>query len=213
MESFYFCELLVHVSVRKGIIMANNRVHRLTVLAIMIALDFLLTPLFRIEGMTFMSSVMNIIAATFMTPIYAVAMALIVAIMRILTQAGVASVAPLAIVGSVPGAFLATYFYRLTKKPVMAWFGEFLGTGIIGSLLSAPVMVWFWTMSAHGDDELLAKASQAQSLLFFTPRFVLATLIGGFLAMAVLRGLKYSTHFMNLKKLYALESLKEDGLQ
>lgn len=68
-------------------------------------------------------------------------------------------------------------------------------------------------MSAHGDDELLAKASQAQSLLFFTPRFVLATLIGGFLAMSVLRGLKYSTHFMNLKKLYALESLKEDGLQ
>lgn len=67
MESFYFCELLVHVSVRKGIIMANNRVHRLTVLAIMIALDFLLTPLFRIEGMAFMSSVMNIIAATFMS--------------------------------------------------------------------------------------------------------------------------------------------------
>jgi energy coupling factor transporter S component ThiW len=213
MEPFYFCELLVHVSVRKGIFMANNRVHRLTVLAIMIALDFLLTPLFRIEGMAFMSSVMNIIAATFMTPIYAVAMALIVAIMRILTQAGVASVAPLAIIGSVPRAFLATYFYRLTKKPVMAWFGEFLGTGIIGSLLSAPVMVWFWTMSAHGDDELLAKASQAQSLVFFTPRFVLATLIGGFLAMAVLRSLKYSTHFMNLKKLYALESLKEDGLQ
>lgn len=189
--------------------MASNRIHRLTILAIMIALDFLLTPLFRIEGMAFMSSVMNIIAGTFMTPLYAVAMAFIVAIMRILTQAGVASVAPLAIIGSVPGAFLATYFYRLTKKPIMSWFGEFLGTGIIGSLVSAPVMVWFWTFSAHGDEEVLSKASQAQSLLFFTPRFVLATLIGGALAMAVLKGLKYSSYFMHLEKLYVAKGIKE----
>ena len=60
--------------------MTSNRVHRLSALAIMIALDYLLTPIFRIEGMVFMSSVMNVIAGTFMTPLYAVAMAFIVAI-------------------------------------------------------------------------------------------------------------------------------------
>ncbi|SER99150.1 energy coupling factor transporter S component ThiW [Streptococcus gallolyticus] len=65
--------------------MTFHRVHRLTVLAIMVALDVLLTPLFRIEGMAFMSSVVNIIAGTFMTPLYAAAMALIVAVIRILT--------------------------------------------------------------------------------------------------------------------------------
>lgn len=62
--------------------MTFNRVHRLTVLAIMVALDVLLTPLFRIEGMAFMSSVVNIIAGTFMTPLYAATMALIVAVIR-----------------------------------------------------------------------------------------------------------------------------------
>lgn len=90
--------------------MTFNRVHRLTVLAIMVALDVLLTPLFRVEGMAFMSSVVNIIAGTFMTPLYAATMALIVAVIRILTQAGVASMAPLAILGTVPGAVLAAYF-------------------------------------------------------------------------------------------------------
>ena len=54
---------------QKGRQMTFNRVHRLTALAIMVALDVLLTPLFRIEGMAFMSSVVNIIAGTFMTPL------------------------------------------------------------------------------------------------------------------------------------------------
>ena len=182
--------------------MTFNRVHRLTVLAIMVALDVLLTPLFRVEGMAFMSSVVNIIAGTFMTPLYAATMALIVAVIRILTQAGVASVAPLAILGTVPGAVLAAYFYRLTKKSIMSWVGEFLGTGIIGSILSAPVMNWYWTMTANGDNELLAKASAAQSLFLFMPRFICATLIGGALGLSVVHGLRYSAYFVNLEHLY-----------
>lgn len=210
MAFFIFCELCVLFGVEKGFFMTSNRVHRLSALAIMIALDYLLTPIFRIEGMVFMSSVMNVIAGTFMTPLYAVAMAFIVAIMRILTQPGVASVAPLAIIGSVPGAFLASYCYRLTRKVSMSWFGEFLGTGLIGSFISAPVMVWFWTYSANGDSELLAKASQAQSLFLFTPRFILATLIGGAIAMLVLRGLRYSTSFMNLARLYEVEEIERE---
>ena len=184
--------------------MTFNRVHRLTVLAIMVALDVLLTPLFRIEGMAFMSSVVNIIAGTFMTPLYAATMALIVAVIRILTQAGVASVAPLAILGAV----LAAYFYRLTKKPIMSWVGEFLGTGIIGSILSAPVMNWYWTMTANGDNELLAKASTAQSLFLFMPRFICATLIGGALGLTVVHGLRYSAYFVNLENLYLKPSKK-----
>lgn len=95
MVFFIFCELCVLFGVEKGFFMTSNRVHRLSALAIMIALDYLLTPIFRIEGMVFMSSVMNVIAGI---PLYAVAMAFIVAIMQILTQPGVASVAPLAII-------------------------------------------------------------------------------------------------------------------
>lgn len=72
--------------------MTNHKTKKLTVLAIMIALDVFLTPIFRIEGMAFMSSVVNIIAGVIMGPIYALVMALVTAFIRILTQAGVASV-------------------------------------------------------------------------------------------------------------------------
>lgn len=92
----------------------------------------------------------------------------------------------------------------------MSWFGEFLGTGMIGSFILAPVMVWFWTYSANGDSELLVKALQAQSLFLFTPRFVLATLIGGAIAMLVLRGLRYSTSFMNLARLYEVKEIERE---
>lgn len=73
--------------------MTNHKTKKLTVLAIMIALDVFLTPIFRIEGMAFMSSVVNIIAGVIMGPIYALVMALVTAFIRILTQAGVASAA------------------------------------------------------------------------------------------------------------------------
>lgn len=68
--------------------MTNHKTKKLTVLAIMIALDVFLTPIFRIEGMAFMSSVVNIIAGVIMGPIYALVMALVTAFIRILTQAG-----------------------------------------------------------------------------------------------------------------------------
>ena len=51
--------------------MTQNRVKRLAILAMMIALDVVLSPLFRIEGMAPMSSVVNIVAAVVMGRLYA----------------------------------------------------------------------------------------------------------------------------------------------
>jgi len=96
----------------------------------------------------------------------------------------------------------------LTKKSIMSWVGEFLGTGIVGSILSAPVMNWYWTMTANADNELLAKASAAQSLFLFMPRFICATLIGGALGLSVVHGLRYSAYFINLEHLYLKPSKK-----
>lgn len=44
------------------------QVHKLTILSMMIALDVVLTPIFRIEGMAPMSSVVNILAGIMMGP-------------------------------------------------------------------------------------------------------------------------------------------------
>lgn len=180
----------------------NRKIHRLTILALMIALDVFLTPIFRIEGMAFMSSVVNVVAGVFMSPIYAMGMALITAGIRIVTQAGVATVAPLAILGAVPGAVLASFLYRLSGRDIFSWIGEFIGTGLIGSIVSAPIMVWFWTMTANGSSELLAKASAAQSLFLFTPRFVGATIIGGIIGLGVVQGLKRLPLFEDLQTLF-----------
>ncbi|MBJ8350008.1 energy coupling factor transporter S component ThiW [Streptococcus zalophi] len=182
--------------------MVNQKTTKLSVLAIMIALDVFLSPIFRIEGMAFMSSVVNVIAGILMGPIFALIMALITAVIRILTQSGVAAVAPLAILGAGPGAFLAGVCYRLWKKDWASWLGEFIGTGLIGSILSAPVMVWYWTFSAQGDSELLAKASAAQSLFLFTPRFVGATIIGGIIGMFLVQGLKRLPLFTRLQTIF-----------
>lgn len=46
--------------------MNNSRTKRLTILAMMIALDVVLSPLFRIESMAPMSSVLNVTAAVLM---------------------------------------------------------------------------------------------------------------------------------------------------
>ncbi len=72
-----FCRLLPLICHREGVMMTNHKTKKLTVLAIMIALDVFLTPIFRIEGMAFMSSVVNIIAGVIMGPIYALVMALV----------------------------------------------------------------------------------------------------------------------------------------
>ncbi|GDZ90386.1 energy coupling factor transporter S component ThiW [Streptococcus dysgalactiae] len=182
--------------------MTNHRTKKLSVLTMMIALDVLLTPIFRIEGMAFMSSVVNIIAGVLMGPLYAIIMAFATAVIRIFTQGGVASVAPLAILGACPGALLAGICYRMYPKDWMAWLGEFIGTGIIGSVISAPVMVWYWTQTANGNSELLMKASAAQSLLLFTPRFVGATLIGGIIAILLLKGLKRLSLFQTIQAMF-----------
>ena len=56
------------------------QVHKLTILSMMIALDVVLTPIFRIEGMAPMSSVVNILAGIMMGPVYALVMATVTAL-------------------------------------------------------------------------------------------------------------------------------------
>lgn len=46
--------------------MTQSSVKKLAILAMMIALDVVLSPLFRVEGMAPMSSVVNVVAAAMM---------------------------------------------------------------------------------------------------------------------------------------------------
>ncbi|MGT2924033.1 energy coupling factor transporter S component ThiW [Streptococcus caviae] len=164
----------------------NSHLKKLTVLAMMIALDVVLTPVFRIEGMAPMSSVVNIIAAAVMGPAYSVFMALVTAIIRMTAQ----GIPPLALTGAVFGAFFAGLFYQLGRRYYLSALGEMLGTGIIGSLLSYPVMVWF------------TGTKTGLFWFIYTPRFIGATLIGTVIALPILNLLDKQEFFKRVQRLF-----------
>ncbi|GEQ37990.1 hypothetical protein TH5N_10940 [Tetragenococcus halophilus] len=84
--------------------MRYKKVRKLTYLAIMIALDVVLSPILRIEGMAPMSSVINVFAGVLMGPLYATTMAFICGIIRM----AFLGIPPLALTGAVFGAFFSS---------------------------------------------------------------------------------------------------------
>ncbi|MFV0560763.1 MAG: energy coupling factor transporter S component ThiW [Enterococcus sp.] len=155
----------------------------------MISLDVVLSPILRIEGMAPMSSVMNILAGVVLGPFYAFVMALVCGIIRMLFL----GIPPLALTGALFGAYLAGMGYRLTGKIYGSMLGEIIGTGIIGSILSYPVMVWF------------TGSNQELYWLIYTPRFLGATLIGSVLSYFILFKLKNLTIFKQAQRWYEKE--------
>ena len=160
------------------------QVHKLTILSMMIALDVVLTPIFRIEGMAPMSSVVNILAGIMMGPVYALAMATVTAFIRMTTQ----GIPPL-------GALLAGLFYKYGRKFHYSALGEILGTGIIGSIVSYPVMVLFTGSAAK------------LSWFIYTPRFFGATLIGTAISFIAFRFLIKQEFFKKVQGYFFSERI------
>jgi len=148
------------------------QVHKLTILSMMIALDVVLTPIFRIEGMAPMSSVVNILAGIMMGPVYA-----------------------LVITGATFGALLAGLFYKYGRKFYFSALGEILGTGIIGSIVSYPVMVLFTGSAAK------------LSWFIYTPRFFGATLIGTAISFIAFRFLIKQEFFKKVQGYFFAERI------
>ncbi|MCR5617548.1 MAG: energy coupling factor transporter S component ThiW [Clostridiales bacterium] len=86
----------------------------------------------------------NIICAVFLGPWYAVVVAFLASIIRILLSLGT----PLAFPGSVFGALLAGLLYKFIKKIPAAVIGELFGTAVIGGLCAYPVAILVMGKSA-----------------------------------------------------------------
>lgn len=166
----------------------QKKTQKLTILAVMIALDVILSPILRIEGMAPMSSVINILAASFMGPIYTTVMALVCGIIRMILM----GIPPLALTGAVFGAFLAGLGYWKFKSIYASAIGEFIGTGIIGSLLSYPVMVWFTGVKTD------------LHWFIYTPRFMGACVMGAIAAFIIFARLKNLQAFKRIQRLFGL---------
>ena len=144
---------------------------KLVTLSMLIALGVVISPILRVEGMCPMAHFINIVCSVFLGPWYSLLCATLIGIIRMLTM----GIPPIALTGAIFGAFLSGVFYRASKgRIIFAVLGEIIGTGIIGAILSYPVMTFFW-------------GKEGLSWLFYVPSFICGTLIGGSIAYVFLR--------------------------
>lgn len=111
----------------------------------------------------------NVIAGVLLGPGPAVAIALVVSLLRNMLGLGTLFAFP----GSVFGAWLAGAAYRATGRPVAAAVGEVMGTGVIGALAA------FWM--ARG---LLGQEAAAAT---FVISFLASSIAGAVIGLVVLR--------------------------
>ena len=139
-----------------------------------IALGVVISPILRVEGMCPMAHLINITCAVFMGPVYAVVCAMLIGVIRMTVM----GIPPLALTGAVFGAFLSGIFYKLSKgKIIAAVLGEIIGTGIIGAIVSYPVMTYLF-------------GKEGLTWFFYVPSFICGTLIGGSIAFVLLNRLE-----------------------
>lgn len=152
----------------------NTKLLKLIMLAMFVAIGVVISPILRVEGFAPTAHLVNVVCAIFMGPWYALGNAVATGIIR-MTLMGIP---PLALTGQVFGALLAGLLYMISKgKLICAALGEVIGTGIIGSIASYPVMKF-----VMGRGEL--------TWFFYTPSFTIASLIGAGVAYIVLKTLQ-----------------------
>ena len=144
---------------------------KLVTLSMLIALGVVISPILRVEGMCPMAHFINIVCSVFLGPWYSLLCATLIGIIRMMLM----GIPPIALTGAVFGAFLSGVFYRASRgRIIFAVLGEILGTGIIGAIMSYPVMTFLW-------------GKEGLSWLFYVPSFICGTLIGGSIAYVFLR--------------------------
>lgn len=154
--------------------MRRTNLKKQVLLAMFVALGVVISPILRVEGCCPMQHFINITCSVILGPAYSVLCAVLIALIRMTIM----GIPPLALTGAVFGAGLSGLFYCWFRhKIIFAVFGEIIGTGIIGAIVSYPVMAWI--MGRTG-----------LTWMFYVPSFLFGTIIGGTIAFFFLGALK-----------------------
>lgn len=81
----------------------------------------------------------NVLSSVVLGPLYAVCMAFVTSLIRVILGTG----SLLAFPGSMFGALFSGIAYKYSKKVALAFLGETTGTGIIGAIIAYPVAALF----------------------------------------------------------------------
>ena len=173
----------------------SKKIFRMVFLAMMVAIGVVISPILRVEGMCPTAHLINIVCAVLMGPWYALLCATLIGIIRM----SMMGIPPLALTGAVFGAFLSGLLYRASKgKLIFAVIGEVVGTGIIGAIVSYPVMA-------------LLMHREGLTWLFYVPSFLCGTLIGGSVAFVFLRQLARAGVLPRFQQMLSDRSFEEGG--
>ncbi len=166
---------------------------KMIVLSMLVALGVVISPILRVEGMCPMAHFINIVCSVFLGPWYSLLCATLIGVIRMATM----GIPPIALTGAIFGAFLSGVFYRVSKgKLIFAVLGEVIGTGVIGAVVSYPVMNFLW-------------GKEGLSWLFYLPSFICGTLIGGSIAYVFLRKLADNGMLPKLQNMLSVTSYQD----
>ncbi|WP_338469383.1 energy coupling factor transporter S component ThiW [Niallia sp. XMNu-256] len=163
-----------------------KKTYKLTLTAMFVAIGTLTSHLIYIPiGFTKVFPIqhfINVLSAVILGPGYAVLQAFSISLFRNLMGTGSIFAFP----GSIIGAFLAAYFYQKSKKIGFAFFGEVVGTGILGGLACYPIA------------KLLL--GQEAAIFGFVPAFIISSLAGSMFGFMILSVLLKNNAFKTLQQ-------------
>lgn len=150
----------------------NNNTRKLTLTSILIAMNIVLSqiisiPIGPIKAFP-MQHFINVLCAVFVGPWYGLSQAFISSALRNFFGTGSLFAFP----GSMIGVLLASLLYRKFKRIEVASIGEWIGTGLIGSVCTIPLM-WMMQIDMKGFMPILYA-------------FLLSSLIGSIIAYILL---------------------------
>ena len=154
--------------------MRSTATRKMVLTAMMACLAFVLNTFVYFPAMAPFQHFVDVMAAVFLGPWYACAAAFICGIMRMMSGRTIQAVA-----GAVFGPLLGGFLYRRTKSLFLTFVGEVIGTGIVGALVSYPLMKLFYGLDA-------------QQWYYYVPFYTPSAVVGGAMGLAVLLVLRRS---------------------
>ncbi|MDQ0214390.1 energy coupling factor transporter S component ThiW [Oikeobacillus pervagus] len=152
-----------------------NQTRKLTITALLVAITTVTSHLIYIPvgfAKVFpIQHVVNILSAVLLGPSYAVLQAFTTSLLRNLFGTG----SLLAFPGSMIGALLASLLFLYSKKLSWAFFGEVIGTGMIGAICSYPIALLF--------------LGKEVALFGFIPSFIISSLGGAIIGIVLVKAL------------------------